>query len=340
MFLNTTSNTCVSCTTFYPNCALCIDNGTVSCSACVNGAFPNGTSCALCPSLCTTCSSITTCLTCVSNLVVINGSCTCDSSNDSYLNTLTTTCFTCGIILSQCDICSYNSSTSLVICTSCSTGYFLANDTTCSSCPAACLNCTNLLTCGDCVVGYQLNATNQCECINCSVCSAASLTNCSLCDLNGTATCTQCIVGSYLDNSSTCQTCPIGCSTCSSSTVCLSCLSPFISSNPAGYCVCNSLVLSYYNPLTFTCDSCSAIVTNCTSCSTSNYVTTCLSCQTNEYLFNNTCLTCPYPCTTCNSSAVCNTCSATYVLINNTCTCDNSSQIFFNNMTNLCSSCA
>lgn len=172
-------------------------------------------------------------------------------------------------------------------------------------------------------------------------CSGLGLPNCADCvNILGVDTCTVCVSGSYLDAFSVCQTCPVGCATCTSGSACTSCTSPFIPSSPAGSCVCNSLALQYYNPATFTCDTCTSIIPSCTGCSTTGYVTTCSGCTSGTFLAGNTCTTCTSPCTTCTSALVCNSCSATYSLIGNSCVCDTANQIFYNTITFLCSSCA
>lgn len=197
------------------------------------------------------------------------------------------------------------------------------------------------MTCSGCVSGYTLNGvTFTCDCNNCVACSALGLPNCADCvNIAGIDTCTVCISGTYLDAGNLCQTCPVGCATCTTASACTSCTSPFIPSSPAGSCVCNSLALQYYNPSTFTCDTCTSIVLSCTGCSTTGYVTTCSGCTPGNFLSGNTCTACTSPCTTCTSAAICNSCSATYSLIGNSCICDNANQIFYNSFTTLCASC-
>lgn len=145
--------------------------------------------------------------------------------------------------------------------------------------------------------------------------------------------------GTYV-NLGGCVNCPIGCATCTS-TACLTCNLPFISSTPAGQCICSSVNLLYYDPANQTCSSCTSIMgSNCTSCTSSNYTTVCQACTSGSYLSNGTCVVCPYPCTTCSSPTVCSACSSTYTLINSTCICDTSNQLFLDNSTSLCASCA
>jgi hypothetical protein len=131
--------------------------------------------------------------------------------------------------------------------------------------------------------------------------------------------------------------CPAQCSTCTSLINCLSCKLPFIPSNPPGQCVCNSLLLLYFNPVGPTCSSCTAIggiSSNCTACQSVGTVTSCTACLSGSYVVNGTCDTCPYPCTTCSSYIFCTACATSFILVNNSCQCDTTNQIFLDTAQN------
>jgi proprotein convertase subtilisin/kexin type 5 len=292
-----------------------------------------------CPATCTNCTDLATCTTCISNLLVINGSCGCDDTNGSYLDTVTNTCISCSQKLPLCANCDYNSTNNTLSCIACSAGSFLINGS-CSPCLVTCLNCTDLLTCGACAPGYDLNITNLCDCINCTTCNASGIVNCVTCDLTDPTnmTCTLCMPGTYL-NAGVCTLCPVGCATCDSPTNCQSCSLPFISSSPAGQCVCNSISLVYYDPNNQTCSSCASILLNCTSCSSANYTTVCLNCITGSFVSNGSCTTCIYPCSACSTATLCSACDTSFTLINGSCTCDTDSQLFLDSFSNLCVSC-
>ncbi len=119
--------------------------------------------------------------------------------------------------------------------------------------------------------------------------------------------------------------CPPGCATCTSNLNCLTCSLPFIP-NGAGLCVCNSLILEYYDPIANTCDSCGNIITNCTSCSSVIYSTSCLKCLDGYYTDGTSCLQCSNLCPLCQSATVCLSCINSYSLINGSCLCNNASQ--------------
>jgi hypothetical protein len=257
--------------------------------------------------------------------VVINGICACNATDGYYYNANTSTCLSCSNFIPNCAVCQVNSS--VVSCQTASPGYYVdpLSNLTILMCPTSCSLCTGPSTCTGCIAGYTLNSsTTVCDCINCPSCTTllTGLVGCADCDI-ATNSCSLCIPGTFLNTSdSNCVGCPVGCSTCLSLSSCQLCTSPFVASVPAGSCQCNNYTGQYYNPNTFTCDSCSSIVTNCTNCNSLNYTTSCLSCATGTYLFNNTCVVCAFSCTLCTAASVCQGCIATFDLINSTCQCN------------------
>ena len=111
---------------------------------------------------------------------------------------------------SSCQTCQNDSFT----CTSCFNTSILTNSSCvqCSSLFDNCSTCT-ALSCLTCNNNLVLNVSNYC-----SECS----TNCLACSILDT-NCTSCILGDFLDNN-VCYPCQYPCSTCNSSTYCLTCL--------------------------------------------------------------------------------------------------------------------
>jgi len=162
MLLNTTSNTCVLCTSFIAGCDTCTGSGSsITCATCSVGTYPvNSTACATCPTLCTSCTSPAVCGNCTNNLVIVNSTCGCDTNSGNYLNTLTKTCVSCSQTFPSCTGCSWDNSTSVLTCSACDNSSYLSNATTCTPCPPTCTSCTASNVCGGCIAGYQLNLTN------------------------------------------------------------------------------------------------------------------------------------------------------------------------------------
>lgn len=166
--------------------------------------------------------------------------------------------------------------TSLSVCLSCKSGFYLYNTScvsdcktvssstyygdnetnVCRLCPFPCGTCeviNNITSCYSCNVGYLYNSQCVFVCPNgtypvfnsvlvCESCSSSSPYFCSTCSINSTV-CTSCISSYYLLDSVCVSSCPSG--YYSNSGLCLSCQSP--------------------------CLTCSGNSTNCSSCSTGNY---------------------------------------------------------------------
>lgn len=157
--------------------------------------------------------------------------------------------------------------------------------------PLTALNCS-VLSCSTCVA----NTTNNCTACNAGyigvlgTCCANTLTNCLACSVNSNA-CDSCKQTYFTLNNGTCTECynfiPY-CSTCSSTSVCLSC----------------SLKNYTVNSTSKLCQPCTSFMMNCSECSSP---TVCTLCVNNSMAVNTTtglCQNCSLlltDCTNCTS---------------------------------------
>lgn len=157
----------------------------MSCFNCTTGSYYNGTACITCPTYCFDCDDTSACTSCIKNLQISGSGCSCPSG--SSLNLLTSTCIICSELFPSCSSCSTNSSTSLLECNDCETGYYVGSLFTCETCPPQCQDCSTSSICISCISGYSFNnVTNDCDCIDCANCTAEGLINCSSCIFNVT----------------------------------------------------------------------------------------------------------------------------------------------------------
>ena len=219
-------------------------------------------------------------------------------------------------------------STSATTCTSCFGASFVSG-TSCVGCKdtfaTSCPDDINYAT--GCITGYSpFNGACQACATNCLTCGSAGPDKCDTCTegyvvIFGTSNCTQCYGGcgscaelnpgscltcpdgSYVDkNTSTCQSCSSVCITCTSETVCLSCINKYILSNDfcflqLDFCISqsNSTCTQCYTGYSITGRKC--VATGC------NTTATCLSCEQGLYLKSGNCLSC-------SAGANCFTCVA------------------------------
>jgi proprotein convertase subtilisin/kexin type 5 len=273
---------------------------------------------------------------------------------DSNTNTIifipacTLPCKTCVTNMVTCTSCYNNTAISVMV-------YYLSVNNSCvSSCPN----------------GYFTDAANL-LCIACSspckTCSG-STNNCTSCVsgssfpyLNVTSgfvgTClTQCPAGMFPDTSQLvpiCTMCQSPCSTCTSSNVCLTCVSPYYmySGICANTCPDN---ITITNTVTRVCDlcapvcsTCSITTTNCTNCSAIAflYLGNCVStCPSPLVINNGTCGGCELPCLTCvqisTNCTSCDTTTSTPHLLNNSCITSCPIKYYNTSNTSVCMSCA
>lgn len=161
-----------------------------------------------------------------------------------------------------CLTCMMNSTTSTVMCMTCSLGYYL-NNGTCQACQAFCISCTNSSWCLQpyntfgftlVAIGVGNNTLAACdfgclacsssypeECVTCGfgfymvpgqnycqICPGTS--NCKSCNASAPAQCLTCFVGAYLNSNNVCQNCSYPCASCINNvaTTCSSCVQGFV----------------------------------------------------------------------------------------------------------------
>jgi len=154
----------------------------------------------------------------------------------------------------------------------CSQGYFLDNNSNCSSCLPNCSECTNQRICLSCTGNLNLSSDNTTYCLICD--QNSSLSN-GLCNP---------IVAQSAVPSSFPAVCPQNCLTCSNPQTCITCASQF-TLTPNNICVPCPL--------------------NCFEC---NPLGTCLYCMPGYFPDGNNpqvCLVCTPNCQSCNSSNTC-----------------------------------
>jgi len=139
-YLNILTNTCVSCSQTFPQCATCTSSGTLACATCINGTYLLSGACYTCPFSCTSCTSNTVCNTCITGYVLsynVTNMCGCPY------------CTTCAYYnVTNCAVCDYTNVTN-AFCLTCDIGYYLVNGT-CYQCPLQCATCTSAAVCQTC----------------------------------------------------------------------------------------------------------------------------------------------------------------------------------------------
>ena len=352
-YYQSTTQTCLDCTSVIPGCAICLTNvipAPTDCNPCnaigyFSASYPT-TTCTACPSDCVSCNSLVDCTSCINNLTVLAGACACDNTSSLYFEPISKTCQTCSSLIFNCLICSGNATGNATgtTCASCIPNYYLtSNSLVCLACPVSCSSCINSSYCSGCLLGYEL-FNNTCICgNNCIFCMSNSTDGkCSSCTF-GPFACTDCLAG-YLFTAGLCPPCSSTWPFCGECTAvaCTTCLSPTIMT-PAG-CVCNNTAGEYFNLNYTSCVACASAISNCLSCSTANTSTTCTSCA-NGYFLSNTsqaCIACSGNCQTCvTSGSNCLACLSTYSMVAiNTCGCDTAAGYFYNPSTAGCTLCS
>ncbi|KRX07476.1 Insulin-like growth factor binding protein, N-terminal [Pseudocohnilembus persalinus] len=360
------SKQCISCDVSCATCtslAVCqsCNNGYYlynnSCQAtCPDGYYPdnNLNECVICNSACLTCtgSSNTDCIDCQTTpqYYFMSSDSTCYATCPTgYYPSDTTNPKSCQQCTSGCATCTSNSD-----CQSCSSGYYLANNSCSTTCP-------NGL--------FQNDATNECDSCDstCETCSGPASNECITCKsspqhyfMSSDSSCYEiCPDGYYasdITNPKSCETCPSGCATCTSNSDCQSCSSGYYLANNSCSTTCpNGL---FPNNVTNECDSCDA---TCETCSgpASNECITCKSSPQHYFMSSDSscyetcpdgyyasditnpksCEQCPSGCATCTSNSDCQSCSSGYYLVNNSCSTTCPSGLFQNDVTNECDSC-
>mgnify|MGYP000884204247 FL=1 len=296
------------CTSCYPNTITnnqYLQNGACV-STCSTGNYPDSTtsSCQSCVSPCSTCTSSTACLSCLTTVTQkyynsANNSCLAVCGEGFYgsvdvCTPCSSPCLNCSTTSTNCTACNlllyvfYNNN-----CTAtCPTGTFNSSGT-CVACDISCLTCISIANnCSLCATGYVTNGTagvctnscsigsvpynGVCGCeVDCLTCTGTA-SNCTTCNPSSqyyaffySNKCVgSCPNGTY-NASFNCTNCPVGCSNCTSATVCTVCSSGYYLYNdgcstncPAGMFASIGLCSN----CTSNCSTCTGLASNCTSC--------------------------------------------------------------------------
>lgn len=250
-------------------------NGT----ACPDGSYGAGSTCAICSPLCTTCTGPNSndCIICGSATYKFNGSCVTTStggvcSGSSLIaNNNKHECDTCGPKCTTCQIPNFNvaSTVNQAQCTGCLPGFVLSQGKCVTSCPSGTfLSPQDNLTCTAC----------SSSCTSC----AGSATTCLTCANNLLASNGQCVSScpsNTFSSSGACISCHPDCATCSGASFnqCTSCNKalPVLTS---GRCLATCSQNQYFDTTSSTCQSCDS---SCASCSGAG-PNSCLACSSSS----------------------------------------------------------
>lgn len=280
---NCTTNAPTTCTTCLPgyglsgsSCIQCTSGnygigGTSACSTCLAGSYSSAgaSSCTKCPAgyfgsstggislatYCTVCAAGTASPTPGSTVCPNCPAGTYSLSSASGITSCTKCPFgttsTAGSSSSACTLCGNNYNNCTIGCTT--NGFFSnASASTCLSCSANCLSCTNTSSCAMCRADFYLDGNL-----------------CSACD-EGSAS---------PEGSIQCTGCSVGCATCPSATSCTSCKKGYKYDASLKQCtICTAGTWSN-GGTTASCSTC----TGCTSCDFTNGE--CSSCMTGNYRY-------------------------------------------------------
>ena len=190
--------------------------------------------------VCSTCSSTTTCSSCVNNLVISGTTCVC--SSPTVLDPGTTTCVSCSSLFPDCQTCGYNpsysdSSPNPVVCSVANVGYYVTAGGGTAACGDHCNYCSDPSTCTGCQATF-INSGGSCICDplplfltntlppSCDNCYTV-ITGCSICARNGGVTeCSTCLAKYFPTTTpptASCSSCRPACATCTDFNTCGSC---------------------------------------------------------------------------------------------------------------------
>ena len=291
-YYDASKGSCVNCSSVVQGCVYCTNS--THCTACAPGTnltagacvvIKNKTcqpgqyldyntqtchQCSEAHSNCSACDNETSCTKCVSNTVLLGGSCyppeeSCPSG--AYYNVPSKSCFNCTTVTANCWIC-----TGPKQCTICADGFKLVNgqcqaggrrlrrklqedifglsgnalcpssygyytaDKTCYVCPRGCDVCTKASGVLVCLACDKHAYREGLVCKHCGL----SMCHCDTCLTNNF--CLTCEDGYYLSGASACLSCEdaiIGCSKCSSAHYCTKCYDPYSLNTNTGKCECN-----------------------------------------------------------------------------------------------------
>jgi len=289
-----TNHTCGSCSSAISDCSFCYtSSSTVYCTSCASGFYTNtNTSCDTCSNGQTNCSN------CDSRGA---GSLWCfDCISTHYISNYTTgACSLCDVGITNCQTCKEDSTLpNNISCYACATGYY-ANTT-----QTECILCTAITNCIECSEIYSASTVvSGVNCTNCTspyyslsdgTCATCdnSTYNCAACEEDGAGSfhCSSCNADYWLNSTTKkCEGCTAPCQTCTSPTVCLTCINSSYYVHANGSCV----LCTTYDSAWLTCQWQGGIVGStleALSCDTYFFLdgTTCTNCT----LQNSTYLTC------------------------------------------------
>lgn len=269
---------CGTCSVTQTNCTSCLSTlspsqylaGNTCVATCPSGFYGNVSTltCTGCVSPCATCTSASSCLSCVVGSNLFQNTCSSTCQDGTYVSN-----GVCSPCSAGCKTCSGTAAN----CGTCNSGYFMVVSTSScvTTCPSGLYQDPMTQTCVGC----------QSPCTTCS----GSQNNCTGC-INGKYllgnSCVDACPTAYYTFNGACGQCPTGCMNCISTAVCTSCLS--------GYYTYQTLC---FNP----CPSPNVVVKNgaCTGCTTPNCSTCtaadfCTACNSPNLMYLGQCVTtCP-----------------------------------------------
>jgi hypothetical protein len=313
---------------------------------CTQSTYQNGSICSSCPSNCSTCSGISTCLTCLNRYYLTPAdSCIACVSNCASCTSLICgqclsgfslqnngTCLSVGegistAIVNQqivpcdpgCSICVFSTSNQ-IFCIVASEGYSISEGIAIKCTSSTCLTCvTGAPACTSCFSGSVLigGSCRPCTDPNATLCLSTNLNYSTSCASKYSAASSNTYAGGY------CLPCAINCLKCDI--------------NGPGNCDYSQCIRGYVQ-ITGTLN-CTACFNSCPVCDPTN-LNACLECGSNRYTdTSGPCKSCPVGCQACTSATVCTACQLGYGLVNSLCTINLPYPCASTNSDSTCSAC-
>eukprot|EP00826_Nyctotherus_ovalis_P022428 TRINITY_DN1739_c0_g1_i6.p1 TRINITY_DN1739_c0_g1~~TRINITY_DN1739_c0_g1_i6.p1 ORF type:complete len:714 (+),score=50.70 TRINITY_DN1739_c0_g1_i6:138-2279(+) len=205
--------TCVECAEKTANCTSCSLEGV--CDGCEKGFYVTGSAkCEVCDEPCTGCKT--------------GGNTQCTDCLDThYLEENPGICTECSKKVANCTNCNIDGE-----CLKCREGSYVGEDKVCRECSAKTAGCELCTVEGACTKpqnGYYMDGSSH-DCYKCD-------SSCKTCIAEGSSGCTSCPDGYYIEpgiSIGSCLRCPLGCSGCNSTKLCIGCKTNFTLVD--GYC--------------------------------------------------------------------------------------------------------
>jgi proprotein convertase subtilisin/kexin type 5 len=211
---------CATCSVIQSNCTSCKTMNLIGnqCMAnCPSGYAPISAICTVCSSPCSTCSqSVTNCTSCLSNITptvyLSNNNCVYTCPTFTYSNNII---FVCSACVNPCVTC-----TSQVQCLSCNSTTNLYQTSCLSTCPTGYTSIAQV--CVACLSPCASCSTSQSTCLSCLSTSNLFLTGTSC------VVAANCPTSTYANlTNNVCTLCVPPCLTCTSASVCLTCIADY-----------------------------------------------------------------------------------------------------------------